>query len=81
MSNSFSNQVPAHLDLWKNRESHKIGVYVLSKQLDGEVARLHLQKDGRQADEAVREASRVSSVRRLGDRTTAGGIEGPSELR
>jgi adenosylhomocysteinase len=46
MSNSFSNQVLAQLDLWKNKDIYKIGVYVLSKQLDEEVARLHLQKIG-----------------------------------
>jgi adenosylhomocysteinase len=46
MSNSFSNQVLAQLDLWKNRENYKVGVYVLSKKLDEEVARLHLQKIG-----------------------------------
>ena len=46
MSNSFSNQVLAQLDLWKNRENYKAGVYVLSKKLDEEVARLHLDKIG-----------------------------------
>jgi adenosylhomocysteinase len=46
MSNSFSNQVLAQLDLWKNRENYKPGVYVLSKKLDEEVARLHLEKIG-----------------------------------
>ncbi len=46
MSNSFSNQVLAQLDLWKNKDTYKVGVYVLSKQLDEEVARLHLQKIG-----------------------------------
>ncbi len=46
MSNSFSNQVLAQLDLWRNKDSYKVGVYVLSKQLDEEVARLHLQKIG-----------------------------------
>src|SRR5438876_618489 len=46
MSNSFSNQVLAQLDLWKNRENYKVGVYVLPKKLDEEVARLHLQKIG-----------------------------------
>ncbi|MEY2497273.1 MAG: adenosylhomocysteinase [Verrucomicrobiota bacterium] len=46
MSNSFSNQVLAQLDLWRNKDSYKIGVYVLSKALDEEVARLHLQKIG-----------------------------------
>jgi adenosylhomocysteinase len=46
MSNSFSNQVLAQLDLWRNRDNYKVGVYVLSKKLDEEVARLHLQKIG-----------------------------------
>ena len=46
MSNSFSNQVLAQMDLWKNRDSYKVGVYVLSKKLDEEVARLHLDKIG-----------------------------------
>src|ERR1700745_3977124 len=46
MSNSFSNQVLAQLDLWKNREPRKVGVYVLPKKLDEEVARLHLEKIG-----------------------------------
>src|ERR671937_75802 len=46
MSNSFTNQVLAQLDLWKNKDSYKVGVYVLSKKLDEEVARLHLQKIG-----------------------------------
>ena len=44
MSNSFSNQVLAQIDLWQN--SKKIGVYFLSKELDEEVARLHLEKLG-----------------------------------
>ncbi len=46
MSNSFSNQTLAQLDLWKNRDVYKIGVYTLPKQLDEEVARLHLEKIG-----------------------------------
>src|SRR5436309_7709479 len=46
MSNSFSNQVLAQLDLWKNRDAYKVGVYVLPKKLDEEVARLHLEKIG-----------------------------------
>ena len=60
MSNSFSNQVLAQLDLWKNRDTYKVGVYVLPKKLDEEVARLHLAKDRRETDEAIDEASRVS---------------------
>lgn len=46
MSNSFSNQTLAQLDLWKNRHTYKIGVYTLPKKLDEEVARLHLEKIG-----------------------------------
>jgi adenosylhomocysteinase len=46
MSNSFSNQVLAQIDLWKNREIYKPAVYVLPKKLDEEVARLHLEKIG-----------------------------------
>jgi adenosylhomocysteinase len=46
MSNSFSNQVLAQLDLWKNKGAYKVGVYRLPKKLDEEVARLHLEKIG-----------------------------------
>ncbi|MBL7650332.1 MAG: adenosylhomocysteinase, partial [Candidatus Hydrogenedentes bacterium] len=46
MSNSFSNQVLAQLDLWKNRDSYQVAVYRLPKKLDEEVARLHLEKIG-----------------------------------
>ena len=46
MSNSFSNQTLAALDLWKNKDLYKPGVYVLPKKLDEEVARLHLEKIG-----------------------------------
>ncbi|HNW36049.1 MAG TPA: adenosylhomocysteinase, partial [Candidatus Ozemobacteraceae bacterium] len=44
MSSSFTNQTLAQIDLWTN--AHKVGVYTLSKQLDEEVARLHLGKLG-----------------------------------
>jgi len=46
MSNSFTNQVLAQLDLWNNRATYKPSVYRLSKKLDEEVARLHLEKIG-----------------------------------
>jgi adenosylhomocysteinase len=46
MSNSFANQTLAQLDLWAKRDSYKVGVYVLPKHLDEEVARLHLEKIG-----------------------------------
>ena len=44
MSNSFSNQVLAQIDLWVN--NYEIGVYRLPKNLDEEVARLHLDQLG-----------------------------------
>jgi adenosylhomocysteinase len=46
MSNSFSNQTLAQLDLWKNKDTYAVGVYTLPKRLDEEVARLHLEKIG-----------------------------------
>jgi adenosylhomocysteinase len=46
MSNSFSNQVLAQLDLWKNKDVYKADVHRLPKRLDEEVARLHLEKIG-----------------------------------
>jgi len=46
MSNSFTNQTLAQLDLWKHKGSYQVGVYRLPKHLDEEVARLHLEKIG-----------------------------------
>ena len=46
MSNSFTNQALAQMDLWKNRDAYKPGVYILPKLLDEEVARLHLDRIG-----------------------------------
>lgn len=46
MSNSFTNQTLAQIELWKTRETRPIGVEVLPKHLDEEVARLHLEKIG-----------------------------------
>jgi adenosylhomocysteinase len=46
MSNSFTNQCLAQLDLWEHRETYKPSVYRLPKRLDEEVARLHLEKIG-----------------------------------
>ena len=46
MSASFSNQTLAQLDLWKNKDTYKVGIYILPKKLDEEVARLHLDKIG-----------------------------------
>jgi adenosylhomocysteinase len=46
MSNSFANQTLAQIDLWRNKDVYKVGVYTLPKKLDEEVARLHLDKLG-----------------------------------
>src|SRR5215470_1365660 len=46
MSNSFTNQVLAQLALWQEPEKYELGVHVLPKKLDEEVARLHLAKLG-----------------------------------
>ena len=46
MSASFSNQTLAQLDLWTNKDKYKVGIYILPKKLDEEVARLHLDKIG-----------------------------------
>ncbi len=46
MSNSFTNQTLAQMELWQNRDNMKVGVYRLPKHLDEEVARLHLENIG-----------------------------------
>jgi len=46
MSNSFTNQVIGQIELWNETDKYEIGVYMLPKQLDEEVARLHLEKLG-----------------------------------
>jgi adenosylhomocysteinase len=46
MSNSFTNQTLAQIDLWEKRDQYDIGVYRLPKYLDEEVARLHLEQIG-----------------------------------
>ncbi|HEY4205671.1 MAG TPA: adenosylhomocysteinase [Puia sp.] len=51
MSNSFSNQTLAQLELWTNTSKYENKVYVLPKHLDEKVARLHLAKIGVQLDE------------------------------
>jgi adenosylhomocysteinase len=53
MSNSFSNQTLAQLDLWAN--SYELGVYMLPKKLDEEVARLHLKQLGVKLTEMTKE--------------------------
>lgn len=46
MSNSFTNQTLAQIDLWENRGKYENKVYTLPKKLDEEVARLHLERIG-----------------------------------
>ena len=46
MSNSFTNQALAQIELWKEVEKYTPGVYILPKHIDEEVARLHLEKIG-----------------------------------
>ena len=51
MSNSFSNQTLAQIELWANHSNYENKVYVLPKHLDEKVARLHLGKIGVELDE------------------------------
>jgi adenosylhomocysteinase len=60
MSNSFTNQTLAQLDLWEN--PHELGVYVLPKRLDEEVARLHLAKLGVKLTQLTKEQADYISV-------------------
>ena len=60
MSNSFSNQTLAQIDLWKN--NYKIGVYRLPKYLDEEVARLHLDQLGVKLTKLTKEQSEYIGV-------------------
>jgi adenosylhomocysteinase len=46
MSNSFTNQTLAQIELWTNTAKYPVGVHVLPKKLDEEVARLHLEQIG-----------------------------------
>ncbi|MDI1249142.1 MAG: adenosylhomocysteinase [Lacunisphaera sp.] len=62
MSNSFTNQTLAQLDLWKNKDSYKVGVYRLPKHLDEEVARLHLEKIGAKLTTLTKEQAEYLGV-------------------
>jgi adenosylhomocysteinase len=64
MSNSFSNQTLAQIDLWKN--NYKIGVYRLQKYLDEEVARLHLDQLGVKLTKLTKEQAEYISVNQNG---------------
>jgi adenosylhomocysteinase len=63
MSNSFTNQTLAQIDLWKNKDTYKAGqVTVLPKHLDEEVARLHLAKIGAKLTKLTQEQADYISV-------------------
>ncbi len=62
MSNSFSNQVIAQVELWQNHESYDRKVYVLPKHLDEKVARLHLTKLGARLTELTAEQAEYIGV-------------------
>ncbi|MDT8412750.1 MAG: adenosylhomocysteinase [Vicingaceae bacterium] len=63
MSNSFTNQVLAQLELWKNSANYKNEVYMLPKHLDEKVARLHLAKIGVELDELTQEQAEYIGVK------------------
>jgi len=62
MSASFTNQVLAQLELWKNHENYEKKVYVLPKHLDEEVARLHLDKLGAKLTKLSEEQAKYIGV-------------------
>jgi adenosylhomocysteinase len=62
MSNSFTNQVLAQLDLWEQKDVYEKKVYRLAKQLDEEVARLHLKKIGVKLTRLTREQAEYIGV-------------------
>jgi adenosylhomocysteinase len=66
MSNSFSNQTLAQIELWNNHDKYENKVYVLPKHLDEKVARLHLAKVGAQLDELSDEQSEYLGIPKAG---------------
>jgi len=62
MSNSFSNQVLAQIELWKNHEKYEVGVYTLPKELDEEVARLHLDHLGAKLSQLTEKQSEYLGI-------------------
>ena len=66
MSNSFTNQTLAQLELWQNAEKYENKVYVLPKVLDEKVARLHLKKIGVVLDELTTEQSAYLGISKEG---------------
>ncbi|MEO6187390.1 MAG: adenosylhomocysteinase [Ginsengibacter sp.] len=66
MSNSFTNQVLAQLELWLNNDKYENKVYVLPKHLDEKVARLHLSKIGVVLEELTTEQSKYLGIAKEG---------------
>ena len=66
MSNSFTNQVLAQLELWTNSENYKNEVYMLPKHLDEKVAKLHLQNLGVELEELSDEQAKYIGVKKEG---------------
>ena len=66
MSNSFTNQVLAQLELWINSENYKNEVYMLPKHLDEKVAKLHLQNLGVELEELSDEQAKYIGVKKEG---------------
>jgi adenosylhomocysteinase len=62
MSNSFTNQVLAQIELWQNHENYENKVFVLPKHLDEKVARLHLAKIGVTLDELTEKQSEYLGI-------------------
>ena len=66
MSNSFSNQTLAQIELWTNSKNYENKVYVLPKHLDEKVAYLHLAKVGAQLDELTDEQAAYLGIPKAG---------------
>jgi len=66
MSNSFTNQVLAQIELWQNGDNYEKQVYVLPKHLDEKVARLHLDRIGAKLTELSDEQAKYISVPKEG---------------
>ncbi len=66
MSTSFTNQVLAQIELWKNAKDYPVGVHVLPKKLDEMVARLHLDKLGAKLTQLTQEQANYLSIDKEG---------------
>ena len=66
MSNSFTNQVLAQLELWLNSDKYENKVYMLPKHLDEKVAKLHLDKLGVELEELSKEQADYIGVNSKG---------------